>query len=291
MPTGTASGAPDAAPTTATARIAPPMPVTLEEIVARTRVEVARASAAIPIETVQSRVAEADPPRSFFAAVVNRDRSDSTSVIAEVKERSPSAGVLRAPYDPVAIATAYENAGAAAISCLTDEHHFGGHLDHLQLLRSAVRLPILRKDFLVDAYQVWEARAVGADAILLIAEVLPMDELVELATLARHLDMTTLVEVHDLGNLLAVQEHLDFNGASTLLGINNRNLTDMTVDMDHAIRMVGAVEDPDMVVAESGIEGSDDLARLRSHGIRIALVGTALLRADDPGEALRALLE
>src|SRR5690606_17777301 len=159
---------------------------------------------------------------------------DELRVIAEVKKASPSAGLIRPDFDPVALARAYESAGAAAISCLTDEKYFQGRREYLGVVKEAVKLPVLRKDFIVDTYQVWESRAYGADAILLIAECLEEHKLLDLLILATELQMTTLVEVHDVESLLRIRPHIGFpHPQYTLLGINNRNLKSMTTDLSH----------------------------------------------------------
>lgn len=266
-------------------------PTTLETIIARKRVEVAKAKIATPLTTLQQVVAQVDPPRNFFAAVVDEHRRGQTRVIAEIKRKSPSAGLIREVFDPVAIAREYEAAGAAAISCLTDEEHFGGHLGYIQQIRDAVSLPVLRKDFIVDEYQVWESRAANADAILLIAEVLPEGVMMDLMILAQRLGMTTLVEVHDMENLLKVRRHIGFPHAGySLLGINNRNLHTMTTDLAHTFRLAEMVEDKRVLVSESGITSPEDLAKLRDHGVNIVLVGEHLMKQESPGEALRTLL-
>lgn len=263
----------------------------LSTIVARKRVEVARAKERTPLATIETLVAQAAPPRNFFAAVVDEHDRARTRIIAEIKRRSPSAGVIRDDFDHVSIARAYEQAGAAAISCLTDEEHFGGHLGYIQQIKDAVDLPVLRKDFLVDEYQVWESRAAGADAVLLIAEVLAEAELMDMTILAQRLGMTTLVEVHDVENLLRVSRHIGFPHAGySLLGINNRDLRTMKTDLSHTFRLAEMVEQRRILVSESGITTADDLAKLRRHGINIVLVGEHLLRQPDPGEALRDLL-
>lgn len=267
------------------------MPPTLEEIVARKRVEVARARETTPLETLKERVEALSRPRNFFAAVVDGRVRATTHVIAEIKRKSPSAGVIREDFDPVSIARAYEAAGAAAISCLTDEHYFGGHLGYVQQVRQAVSIPVLRKDFIVDEYQVWESRAAHADAILLIAEVLSEGQLLDLMILAQKLRMTTLVEVHDVENLLKVKRHIGFPHAGySLLGINNRDLRTMTSDLAHTFRLLDMIDDPRGVVSESGIRSHEDLARLRRAGVSIVLVGEHLMRQPDPGEALRELI-
>ena len=263
----------------------------MDEIVARKRVEVAKAKQTTPLPVLHERAANLPRPRNFFAALVDaRDRA-RTRVIAEVKRRSPSAGVIREQFDPVDIAKQYEKAGAAAISCLTDEPHFGGHLGYIRQIRRIVGLPVLRKDFIVDEYQIWESRAAHADAVLLIAEVLTEGALLDLMILAQKLRMTALVEVHDVESLLKVKRHIGFPHAGySLLGINNRDLRTMTTDLSHTFRMIDMVEDRSVVVSESGITTPTDLAKLRYHGVHIALVGEHLMKQRDPGHALRQLL-
>lgn len=264
---------------------------TLQDIVARKRVEVAKAKVMTPVEVVRARASGDDRPRNFFGAVVDGRQRGVTRVIAEVKRRSPSAGLIREDFDPVSIARQYEEAGAAAISCLTDEAFFGGHLGYIQQIRQAVALPVLRKDFIVDDYQIWEARAAGADGVLLIADVLTEGELLDMMILVKDLGMTSLVEVHDVESLLKVKRHIGFPHAGyCLLGINNRNLRTMETDLSHTFRLLDMVEDRHIVVSESGIRSSEDLAKLRAHGVNIVLVGEHLMRQPDPGSALRALL-
>jgi indole-3-glycerol phosphate synthase len=267
------------------------MPSILDTIVAHKRVEVAKARVLTPIEILKERVAQMERPRNFFAAVASgRDRS-RTRVIAEIKRCSPSAGVIREDFDPVDIARRYTAAGAAAISCLTDERYFGGHLGYLRQIKDAVGLPVLRKDFIVDEYQVWESRAAHADAILLIAELLPEGDLLDLMILAQQLGMTTLVEAHEVEHVLRVRRHIGFPHATySLLGINNRDLHTMETDINHTLRMVELVENTQVLVSESGIRGPEDLRRLRRAGVHIVLVGEHLMRQPDPGEALRQLL-
>lgn len=268
---------------------------TLDVILAHKRVEVAKAKVNTPLKTLQLRCAQLERPRNFFAAVVSERDRNRTRVIAEIKRKSPSAGLLREAFresfDPVGIAKQYAEAGAAALSVLTDETFFGGHLGYIQLVRDAVPLPVLRKDFIVDEYQIWEARAANADAVLLIADVLPEGELLDMMILARELGMTTLVEVHDVETLLKVRRYIGFPHAGySLLGINNRNLRTMETDLSHSFRMVEMVEDRHVLVSESGIKSQDDLRKLRQHGVNIVLVGESLLRRENPGEALRELL-
>ena len=267
------------------------MAITLNTIIEHKRDEVANLKKERPLDDVMVAAESQEKPRNFFGAVVNGHTKGSTSVIAEVKRKSPSAGLIREDFDPVAIAKCYEKHGAAAISCLTDTEFFGGSLSYISQIRSEVRLPVLRKDFIVDDYQIWEARAAGADAVLLISEVLSEGQLVDYMILSQKLGMTTLVEAHDMGNLLKVQTHIGFPHAGyCLLGINNRNLQTMHTDINHTIRMIDVVEDPSIVVSESGISAPEDLDKLRLHGVHIVLVGESLMQQPNPGEALATLI-
>ena len=267
-------------------------PVTLTSIVEKKRLEVAAAKEVESLDSLQKRVGDMPPPRNFFAAVSTGNGPGGVNVIAEVKRQSPSAGVIRDQFDPVDIALQYENAGAVAISCLTDTHFFGGSLDTIEAIKEAVRIPVLRKDFLIDQYQIWEARAAGADAVLLISECLSEGQLMDMLILAHELDMTALVEVHDMENLLRVRRHVGFpHPGYMLLGINNRNLATMKTDISHTIRMIELVEDHcDILVTESGIKTRNDIERMIRHGIRRFLIGESLLQQDSPGDALRELV-
>jgi indole-3-glycerol phosphate synthase len=264
----------------------------LERIVARKRVQVAKAKVSTPLSTLEQVAAQLDPPRNFFKAVVGSTRHGSaTRVIAEIKRSSPSGGLIREDFDPVAIARQYAEAGAAAISCLTEEDFFGGHLGYIERIKEAVSLPVLRKDFIVDEYQIWESRAANADAVLLIAELLTEGELIDMMILAQRLGMTTLVEAHDVESLLRVRRHIGFPHAGySLLGINNRDLNTMTCDLGHTLRMLELVDNRHVLVSESGITSHEDLLRLRKAGVNIVLVGEHLMRQPDPGAALRELL-
>ncbi|NUQ68374.1 MAG: indole-3-glycerol-phosphate synthase [Phycisphaerales bacterium] len=270
--------------------------VTLDDIIAHKREEVARAKAAMPLEQVRELAHRQPAPRNFFAAVTRQFKNRSL-VIAEIKRQSPSAGLIRPEYAgdafaPEAIAAKYHSAGASAISCLTDERFFGGHLSYIARVKAAVTLPVLRKDFIIDPWQIYESRAHGADAVLLIGECLSEGLLIDLLILAQSLNLTTLLEVHDMDTLLRVRPHVGFPHPSyALLGINNRDLSTMRVDLAHTLRLAGLVEDPGILVSESGIRSADDLARLRDAGVRIALVGEHLMRAPDPGVALRDMLK
>lgn len=273
------------------------IPATLREIVEHKRREVEERKSQISMTELEAMVAQAEPPRNFFRAVTRHPPGVHTSVIAEIKRRSPSAGLIRPEYEgdgfkPETIARQYLDAGASAISCLTDEKFFGGHLSFIERVKDAVPLPVLRKDFIIDPWQLWESRAHGADAVLLIAECLNESDLVDMLILAQQLQLTTLLEVHAMDNLLRVRPHVGFpHPGYALLGINNRDLDSMTTDLNHTLRLVDMVEDRTILVSESGIKTPDDLARLRTHGVRIALVGEHLMRQDHPGTALKALLK
>ena len=265
----------------------------LKHIVEHKRREVAEAKRRVPVEALKERIAELGRPRNFFRNVVDDRHPGDMRIIAELKRKSPSAGIIRQDFDPVAIARSYFEAGAAAISCLTDQEFFGGDLAYIHAIRDAVPLPVLRKDFLIDLYQVYEARAAGADAILLIAECLHESEIIDFQILATELQMTTLLEVHSLDNLWRVVNHVGFpHPGYGLLGVNNRDLETMKVDLGHVLRIADMVEAPTrrVLVAESGIRTHADLMRLHQHGIHAALVGESLMREPDPGAALRALL-
>ena len=214
----------------------------LDKIVATKREEIASAIQSRPIEMLKDEIASSEKPRDFFYAVSHKQTQPGAkplNLIAEVKKASPSAGVIRADFDPVKIATAYEAAGADALSVLTDEQYFQGHLDYLKAVKKAVTLPVLRKDFIIDSYQIYEARAAGADAILLIAECLDMSHLIDLQILAVEMNMTVLIEVHDMENLIRVRDHvIGFPHKSySLLGINNRDLRTFKTDLGTSLRL------------------------------------------------------
>ena len=272
------------------------LPEALHEIVEEKRREIARGKERVSFGELEAMVAQQEPPRNFFASVTRHPNGFQTSIIAEVKRRSPSAGLIRPEYEgdafqPENIARRYFENGASAISCLTDEKFFGGRLEFIQRIKDAMPLPVLRKDFILDPWQLWESRAAGADAVLLIAECLTTSELLDLMILSQQLQMTVLLEVHDTENLLRVRPHVGFpHGTYALLGINNRDLTTMRVDLNHTLRLMDMVEQPQTLVSESGIKTSEDLKRLRMAGVRIALVGEHLMRQPDPGLALAELL-
>ena len=264
----------------------------LEQILEATRADVAERAVARPLDELREAAASAPPLRNFFAAVSTGLGPGGVNVIAEIKRRSPSAGIIREDLDPIDIARQYEHAGAAALSCLTDSRWFGGSLEDMSAVRQAVRIPVLRKDFIVDPWQIWESRVAGADAVLLIAEALPEGMLVDMLILTQELGMTALVEVHDVENLLMIRRHVGFpHPGYMLLGINNRNLSTMKTDVSHGLRMAELVDEHlDILVAESGIQTRADIDRFRRHGVSRFLIGEHLLKADNPGDALSELL-
>jgi indole-3-glycerol phosphate synthase len=263
----------------------------VDRILARKKQEVEAARSAVPLDELKARVADLDRPRNFFKALVAADDRENTRVIAEIRQRSPSRGTLRADFDPVAIARAYHRGGASAISCATDEPLHGGRLEHLTAVKQATPLPVLRHDFLVDEYQIWESRAAGADAILLHAETLSEGQLIDSLILATELGLTSLVEAHDVENLLKAKAHVGFpHPGYGLLGIDNRDPRTGAASLAHSFRLAELLEERDILVSDSGIATRDDLRRLREHGINIVLLGDELLPHPDIERALLRLL-
>jgi len=261
------------------------LPDILQQIVATKKSEVAAAKIRLSEAELRGRVASgvAGPPRNFFAALT-REPEGLVHIIAEVKKASPSVGVMKADFDPVAIARQYYAAGADALSVLTDEKYFGGKLEYIAAVKEAVPLPVLRKDFIIDPYQVWEARAAGADAILLIAEILTDSLLIDLQILAAELRLTTLIEVHEMDSLLRVRSTIGFPLRSySLLGINNRDLRTFKTDLGTTLRLAELVEDKQILVAESGIRDKADVQRMTAAGVRSLLIGETLMRSGDVG--------
>jgi indole-3-glycerol phosphate synthase len=265
------------------------IPDILQQIVETKKKEVAALKAAEPLGELQKRAADAAAPRNFFAALT-KEPDGLVNIIAEVKKASPSAGMLKADFDPVAIARLYHQAGADALSVLTDESYFHGKLEYLAQVKAAVPLPVLRKDFIIDPYQVYEARAAGADAILLIAEILTDSLMIDLQILAAELRLTTLVEVHEMDSLFRVRSTIGFPLRSySLLGINNRDLRTFTTDLSTTIRLAEFVEDKQILVSESGIRSKADVQRMAAAGVRTLLVGETLMTSDDVPQTLANL--
>jgi len=268
------------------------MSTILEQIIQTKQREIAQRSAAVPLEQLKQQALSSPRPRNFFSAVTREPKDKPVNLIAEIKKASPSAGVIREDFDPVSIARQYAAAGADAISVLTDEQYFQGRLEYIRAVREAVPLPVLRKDFIIDAYQVYESRAAGADAILLIAECLEISKLIDLQILATELNMTCLIEVHDMENLIRVRDRvIGFPHRSySLIGINNRDLRTFKTDLGTTLRLAELVENRDVLVSESGIESSLDVAKLASAGVRAILVGESLMRSDDIAGKIRSLM-
>jgi indole-3-glycerol phosphate synthase len=262
----------------------------LQKILETKRQEVEALRRAPGLENLREAARSAPPARNFFSAVTRESRR-GIHLIAEVKKASPSAGVIRADFDPVKIARQYAAAGADALSVLTDRTYFQGDLEHLRSVRSAVELPVLRKDFLIDPIQVFESRAAGADAVLLIAAALPPGKILDLMILATELRMTVLVEVHQADELLQVRSMVGFPHRSYgLLGINNRDLGSFRVDLGTTLRLAELAGEGVPIVSESGIRSRADVERLRAVGVKAILVGETLMRSGDVGTAVEELV-
>ena len=260
------------------------IPDILARILERKREEIAEGARAVPLAEMRRRAADAPAPRGFRAALETKIGEGGPAVIAELKRGSPSRGVIRHDYAPSRIATGYERGGAAALSVLTDRDFFQGAPDHLRAARAATALPVLRKDFTVDPWQVHEARAMGADCVLLIVAALDDEPLRELAELAGELGLDTLVEVHDEAEL---ERALGI--PSPLIGINNRDLRTFETSLATTERLAARIPADRRTVTESGIASRDDVARLRARDVHAFLVGEAFMSAPDPGERLAAL--
>jgi len=270
------------------------MPATiLQKIVAAKRQEIEAALVNKPPRELRAALADAPPPRDFFRALATPSgQSGKTGgmpsairLIAEVKKASPSAGVIRADFDPALIGRIYEDHGAACLSVLTDAHYFQGCLDYLQAVRRAVEIPVMRKDFILDAYQLLEARAAGADAVLLIAECLDQESLRQLHQESLELGMTPLVELYEPENLNRV-----LAAGATVVGVNNRNLHTFEVDLNHSLRLRRALPEGAIFVSESGIRTRQDVDRLEAAGVDAMLVGESFMRNPDIGQAVDRLL-
>jgi indole-3-glycerol phosphate synthase len=253
----------------------------LDRIVAYKREEIASARAQTSDAQLEARIAQTPPPRDFRAAL---ESGPGVQIIAEVKKASPSVGLLRADFDPVAIARTYEQNGAACISVLTDEPSFQGHLDYLRAIRAAVARPLLRKDFVLDRYQLLEARLAGADAVLLIAEILDEATLPRLFRQAAELGLQALVELYDAANLPRV-----LDSGARLIGVNNRDLRTFQTRLEHTLELASSLPSDVCLVSESGIRTRADVERLQAAGVRAVLIGETFMRAPDLGAKLREL--
>jgi indole-3-glycerol phosphate synthase len=250
----------------------------LDTIVASKREKINAARIRMPELELERRLNQAPRLRDFRAAL---ERPGEIQIIAEVKKSSPSAGVLRADFDPLAIAQIYEKHGAATVSILTDEPFFQGKLEYVAAIRQTVALPLLRKDFILDRYQLLEARAAGADAVLLIAEILPGKELRQLLQQANELGLQSLVEFHETNELQRV-----IDSGAELIGINNRNLRSFVTRLEHTLELLPRIPKGRCLVSESGIRTRQDVRRLEEAGVRAVLVGETLMRAADIGATL-----
>lgn len=259
------------------------MPTILEEIVASKRVEVEEQKRRESLDDLQSKIARAGRARNFYSAIT-KTPVRKVNLIAEIKKASPSAGVIRDDFDPKEIAKIYTESGADAISVLTDEKYFQGRLEYIQQVREVTNLPVLRKDFIIEDYQIYQSRAYGADAILLIAEILTPGQILDMLILASSMHMTSLIEVHGADNLLQVRKTVGFpHKRYSLLGINNRDLHVQKTDVGNTMRLASLLdeEDCERLVSESGIRTAGDIDKLVSVGVRGVLIGETILRSDD----------
>lgn len=259
-------------------------PDILVKILKRKQEEIAERSAKIPLAIMQQLAEAADPVRGFVESIARRISDGDAGVIAEIKKASPSKGLLREDFRPAEIAASYEKHGAACLSVLTDRDFFQGHEEFLQQARKACSLPVIRKDFIIDPYQVFEARAISADCILLIVSALNDNQLEQLSQLAIRLGMDVLVEVHDLEEL---ERALVLN--LPLIGINNRNLRTFDTSLDTTLDLLSRIPDGHIVITESGIHTQDDVKLMRDNKVNGFLVGEAFMRAEDPGLELANL--
>jgi indole-3-glycerol phosphate synthase len=263
----------------------------LEQIIADKRKEVEKRKRQRPIEELKEQLAILGKCRNFYKAVTKSNKR-GLNVIAEIKKASPSAGVIRKDFAPVTIAKTYEKCGADAISVLTDEKYFQGKLDYIDQVKHAVDLPILRKDFIIDAWQVYESRVAGADAILLIAEALKPAELLDLMIVAAELTLTVLLEIHDADSLLGVRSMVGFpRKGYSVLGINNRDLATMKVDLNTTLRLADLLDNKVELVAESGIKTRADVEKLKTAGVSAVLVGQTLCESKDIAAKFKELFD
>lgn len=258
------------------------MSTILDEILEQKHREVAAARDCMSFEALEARLSAAPPVRGFLRAL---QEAAPPGLIAEVKKASPSAGLIRPDFDPVMIARQYEMAGATCLSVLTDEHFFQGHLDYLRDIRQIVRIPVMRKEFIIDRYQIAEARVAGADCVLLIAECLDDAQLHDLYGYARSLGMDVLIELYDIENVPRV-----LSTGTKLVGINNRDLRTFVTSLEHTFRVRQQIPDDVLLVSESGISRHSDILRLRAEGIGAVLVGETLMRQPNIGQAVKELM-
>ena len=255
----------------------------LNKILATKSSEIAEAKKSISIDQLKKKILELDKPRDFIQALREKHLNAESAVIAEIKKASPSKGIIRENFDPVLIAQSYENGGAACLSVLTDRDYFHGHPDFIKQVKLSTKLPVLRKDFIIDPYQVYESRVLGADCILLIVAALDLEKMKELEGIANDLGMAVLVESH---NQLELDAALELN--TPLMGINNRDLKTFEVSLKTSIDLVKSIKDR-ISITESGIFNHEDIKLMNENHINTFLVGEAFMRQDEPGEALKEI--
>lgn len=260
------------------------IPTILKKIIDRKWQEVAARERQAPLSVLESKVSTVVPPRGFARAMESYLSQGRSAVIAEIKKASPSKGIIRQDFDPVSLAINYSEAGAACLSVLTDVDFFQGADTYLQQARDAVLLPVIRKDFIVSPYQIYESKLLGADCILLIAAALTPSQLTDLNALALALGLDVLVEVHNAQEL-----SMALSLPNKMIGINNRNLHTFEVDLKVTLELLQHIPDNRLVITESGITTVADVEKMREHGVNAFLVGESLMRADNPGEKLKAL--
>ena len=259
-------------------------PTVLKNIITRKREEVSERQHSVTLENLKAQIVDQSPCRGFVAAIEQKINTGQPAVIAEIKKASPSQGVIRQAFSPTDIAESYESAGAACLSVLTDIDFFQGADRYLSEARNAVKLPVIRKDFIIDKYQVYESRALGADCILLIVAALKTEQLISLNQLAIELGMDVLVEVHDEEELkIALQL------SNRLIGINNRNLHTFETRLNTTYQLLDLIDDDRIVITESGIHSTNHVEYMLENGVNGFLIGEAFMRADDPGQALQQL--
>jgi indole-3-glycerol phosphate synthase len=254
----------------------------LDDILQNKRTEVELTKRKIPFEQLHHRVRNCPNPRDFYGALNSQD--GEIKIIAEIKQASPSKGVLTKNFDPVKIAKTYSNAGADAISVLTDKKYFKGSLEDLSNVRKTVDLPLLRKDFMIDPYQIYETKFYGADAVLLIVAALSLDQLDELESTAQSLDLHSLIEVHNENELEIALER-----KCKIIGINNRDLKTFDVSLQTSIKLSRQIPDDILIISESGIQSTEDIQTLHSHGINAFLVGESFMKSDKPENKINEL--
>lgn len=259
-------------------------PDVLKKILARKLEEISDACEKIGLRQLSQIAASASPPRGFIECLRQHIARGDPAIIAEIKKASPSKGVIREDFDPAAIARSYSEGGAACLSVLTDRDFFQGAPEYLESARKACELPVIRKDFIIDEYQVYEARAMNADCILLIVAALGDAQLAELNGLAIHLGMDVLIEAHDAEELSRA-----LSVSPSLVGINNRDLRSFEVTLDTTLNLLDQIPDDCLLVTESGILGTEDVVLMQQHNVNAFLVGEAFMRADDPGAKLKEL--